>query len=121
VLPVLGLAFGLTLLGLAAAPGFEVGVAAAFAVGVAGAALAISNNSLVIGATDARYFGRVWSINQLTFGLTPVGAILLGAVADVLDPRAATAIGAALLGVAVVTLAILARRGLAVLSPPSKS
>jgi MFS family permease len=105
-LPSLGLAFGGALVGLAASPTFEIALLSAFLVGLSGSTLAIVTNSLVIASSTPEFFGRVWSINQLTFGLGPLGAIGIGAVSDVLGPRSATAIAGVTLAVVVGVLAV---------------
>jgi hypothetical protein len=92
----LGIAFGLAMLGLAAAPGFGVAIAALVLVGAASAAFAATTNSLMQLAADSAMRGRtmaLWSVVYL--GSTPVGGPLVGWVAEHAGARAGVLVGAA--------------------------
>jgi MFS family permease len=91
-----GVGFGLTLFGFALAPSFGLAVALLGLVGFTSAAYISINNTLVMGNTDPRLYGRVMSIYMLTFAITPVAALPMAWVADLLGGRIAVA-GAGLL------------------------
>ena len=93
----IGAAFGLAAAGFGVAPTFELAVVAAALAGLAWAIFAIANYSLLIGHADHRLYGRVASLYQLTFGLGPIGAIPVGAIADAIGAPAAVALGGVLL------------------------
>jgi MFS family permease len=92
----LGIAFGLAMLGLAAAPSFVMALAALVLVGAASAAFAATTNSLMQLAADPAMRGRamaLWSVVYL--GSTPIGAPVVGWVAEHAGARAGVLVGAA--------------------------
>jgi predicted MFS family arabinose efflux permease len=101
---VFGLAFGVALVGFGYAPNFGLALVGAAFAGFAASALIVVNNSLVISRSDPRLYGRVWSINQLTFGLGLLGALPMAWLADRIGPSGAVAVGGLL--VAAATLAV---------------
>ena len=62
--------------------------------------------AFVLGMTPGYLRGRVAALSMMTFGLFPVGALLSGGLAEVLDAPSATLIGA---GALIATLAVLRR------------
>ncbi|MGH2716341.1 MAG: MFS transporter, partial [Thermoleophilaceae bacterium] len=75
----LGIAFGLAMLGLAAAPGFGAALAALVLVGATSAAFTATTNSLMQLAADPAMRGRtmaLWSVVYL--GSTPLGGPVVG-------------------------------------------
>ena len=96
MLGALGIAFGLAMLGLAAAPGFGVALAALVLVGAASAAFTATTNSLMQLAAEPAMRGRVmalWSVVYL--GSTPVGGPVVGWLAEHAGARAGVLVGAA--------------------------
>ena len=102
---VFGLAFGLALVGFGYAPAFGFALVGAAFAGFAASALTVVNNSLVISRSDPRFYGRVWSINQLTFGLGLLGAVPMAWLADRIGPSGAVALGGVLVAAATVGVA----------------
>jgi MFS family permease len=91
------IAFGYTaaMLALAFAPTLWMAVGASVMVGLAAIFFLTTGNSTVQLASDPHYRGRVmalWSTSLV--GSAPIGAPIVGAVSDILDPRAAIALGA---------------------------
>ena len=96
MLGALGIAFRLAMLGLAAAPGFGVALAALVLVGAASAAFTATTNSLMQLAAEPAMRGRVmalWSVVYL--GSTPVGGPVVGWLAEHAGARAGVLVGAA--------------------------
>ena len=82
-----GLAFGGTLVVLAFAPSFAVGVVMIAAVGAASAGFQAMNNSLVLALSDLEFHGRVQSLMMLSFSGFGMAALPLGALADAIGLR----------------------------------
>ncbi|GII97896.1 putative MFS family arabinose efflux permease [Sediminihabitans luteus] len=103
-------------LGLAAAaPGYWLFAVVLVLVGVAAQTFSATSNTLVQLSTAPHLRGRVMAIYlAVARGGAPVGALLLGWVADAVDPRAGLTVGAlAALGAVVIGLRYLVRhRGL---------
>ena len=79
-----GAGVGLILLGVwGASFGYGGAIAAVVILGLAFTAYQTLNNTLIIGATDVAYQGRVMSIYMLTFSMMPLMAAPLGVLADV--------------------------------------
>ncbi|MBI3977416.1 MAG: MFS transporter [Chloroflexi bacterium] len=77
-----GFTFGLGLVGFGLAPTFPMAVAVLGLVGFASAAYMVQNNTLTMGNTDPQLYGRVMSINMLTFALSPMGSFPAAWLAD---------------------------------------
>ena len=73
---------GVTMLLLAISQNYIVGLAVMVAVGFAGAIRMTLGQSLTIEATDDAFRARVMSLNMMTFGLMPVGALPMGYAID---------------------------------------
>jgi predicted MFS family arabinose efflux permease len=74
---IFGTAFGLGLAGFAFAPVFPIALAALVFVGLNLAAYNALNNTMIMGITEPRFYGRVMSIYQITFAVSPFGALPL--------------------------------------------
>ena len=100
-------AFGISFLGLAAAPGPWVGAVAATAVGLSFITfMNAANTTLQLGTDDQRR-GRVMATYSfLIIGTTPIGAPLVGRIAEHWNVRVATAF----MGIMVLVAALLGRR-----------
>lgn len=72
---IFGCAFGLSLAGFAVAPSFALALAALVLVGFNLAAYNALNNTLIMANTEPRFYGRVMSIYQITFAVSPFGAV----------------------------------------------
>ena len=84
---VTGVAFGVTLILLALAPGYITAVAAVTCVGAASAGFQAMNNSLVLALSDLEYHGRVQSLMMLSFSGFGMAALPLGVLADSIGLR----------------------------------
>jgi len=90
------LAFGLLILGVAVAPSLVVAVALLVVMGGASIAFIAMSNSTLQLRSDPAMRGRVMALFAVAFlGSTPIGAPVVGAVAQAWGPRAALAIGGA--------------------------
>lgn len=87
----LGVGFGLALACFALAPVFPLAVAIVFVVGLTSAAYTSLNNTMIMGHTDPRLYGRVMSVYQLTFAMMPFGALPIAWLADQVGGRVAVA------------------------------
>lgn len=82
-----GVGFGLALVCFALAPTFPLAVAALVLVGLLSSAYGALNNTLVLGNTEPRLYGRVMSVNLLTFATMPLGAFPMAWLADHIGGR----------------------------------
>lgn len=74
---------GLLLMGVLAGPfGFAGVIAATLVIGLFLTAFQTLNSTMVMDAAEPQYYGRVMSINMLTFSAMPIMAAPLGAIAD---------------------------------------
>ncbi len=99
-------AFGLLMLGAAAAPTLPLEVAALIPMGMAALTFQTTANSLIQLRSEPALRGRVMSIYAVVFiGTTPIGAPVVGWVAQQFGPRACLLLGAVavLLAAAVAT------------------
>ncbi len=102
-----GVAFGITLIMLAAAPSFAVAVVMIVAVGAASAGFQAMNNSLVLALSDLEFHGRVQSLMMLSFSGFGMAALPLGALADAIGLRQTLALmGAAVVATMIVFLLV---------------
>jgi MFS family permease len=88
--------FGLALAVAAVMPGYRLFGCALFVCGIAAQVFSTSTNSLVQLSTEPAMRGRVMAILlAIALGGTPIGAPIVGWVADTFGPRWALAVGAA--------------------------
>lgn len=88
------LAFGVTMLLLAASPSLPVAYLAGLLLGLASIQFLTSSTAVVQLLADPAYRGRVLAIQAMVFlGSTPIGGPLVGWLADAAGPRAAVALG----------------------------
>lgn len=89
------LAFGLFMLGVSMAPVLPLELALLVPMGAASIAFTATANSTLQLRSDPAMRGRVMALYGVAFlGSTPIGAPIVGAVAQVVNPRAAVALGA---------------------------
>lgn len=89
------LAFGITMLFLAAAPTMGLAYAAGLLLGLASIQFLTASTAVVQLLAEPSYRGRVLAIQGMVFlGSTPIGGPLVGWLADAAGPRAAVALGA---------------------------
>ncbi|WP_405795731.1 MFS transporter [Streptomyces sp. NBC_01506] len=80
---------------LAVAPTLGAALGASFLVGLATIFFLTTGNATVQLAADPRYKGRVMALwSAATVGSTPIGAPVIGAVSEALNPRVAIGLGA---------------------------
>jgi len=98
----LGLSFGLLLAGVAFAPNLLVADLLIVPMGAASLAFIATANATLQLATDPAMRGRVMALYAMAFlGTTPIGAPLVGAIAEWTNPRVALAAGAAAIFIAI--------------------
>jgi MFS family permease len=87
--------YAVAMMVLALAPTLWAAVGACALVGLAAILFLTTGNSTVQLASDPHYRGRVMALwSTALVGSTPIGAPIIGAISEVLDPRAAIALGA---------------------------
>lgn len=97
-----GLGFGVSLLGFALAPDFNLAVGLLFIVGATSAAFIALNNTLIMANTDRRFFGRVTSVYGMTFAIFPIAALPMAWAADYVGGPSTVAGAAVIVSLAVV-------------------
>lgn len=85
----MGLAFGVSLIGLAAVPSYEVAVGAMFLVGVGSGGFQSLSAAVIVREVDPAYIGRVMSLTMLAFGFFGLMALPVGLLADAVGERGA--------------------------------
>jgi hypothetical protein len=65
------------------------------------------NSTMLMGNTDPKLYGRVLSVNLMTFAVTPIAALPLAWAADHIDPRTAVLVAGVLVVVALGITAVL--------------
>jgi MFS family permease len=101
-----GVASGVGMVLLAYGPlgfGYAGAIVAIIVLGAATTAYQTLNNTMVMGEAEPEYYGRVMSINMLTFSVMPLMAAPLGILADVIGADHTFAI----LGAVIVALMVL--------------
>ena len=103
--------FGIALLAAAAAPTLELQIAALIPLGAASVTFAAGVNSALQIAVEPVMRGRVMALYSIVFlGSTPIGAPLVGWLAEVAGPRAGLLAGAVAALLAALVAAIAFRR-----------
>ncbi|HEX3981677.1 MAG TPA: MFS transporter, partial [Acidimicrobiales bacterium] len=94
MLSVIGLAFGVMLLVVAAAPTEAFALVALVFMGVCSISFIATANATIQLQADPDMRGRVMALYAIAFlGSTPIGAPLMGWIADVTNPRVAVMVG----------------------------
>ena len=87
-------AFGVSMLGLAAAPNLASAFAVSLFLGLASIAFLTSSTAIVQVLAGPEYRGRVLAIQGMVFlGSTPIGGPLIGWISDIGGPRSGIAVG----------------------------
>jgi len=97
--------FGFGLIGFAAAKPFAVSLAWLLAVGVIESMYATLSATLVQRITEDSYRGRVMSLYNMIWGLTPIGGLSMGLGAKAVGPAAAIALHGTVIVLVVLALA----------------
>jgi MFS family permease len=103
----LGVAFGLSLVGFALSPSFLLAVGLLVVVGFTLSAYNTLNNTLIMGNTEPRLYGRVMSVYLLTFAVMPLASLPAAWMADHVGGRAVVAGGGLVIALVVVGVATL--------------
>jgi predicted MFS family arabinose efflux permease len=77
-----GLLFGASLMLFGVQQNFVFALLALVAVGFVSDYFAALNGTIIVSASDPAYYGRVMSINIMTFALMPLGTLPIGLLAD---------------------------------------
>ncbi len=84
-------------------------IVAVIVLGAATTAYQTLNNTMVMGEADPEYYGRVMSINMLTFSVMPLMSWPLGLLADIISAEATFALMGGVIVVIMVILGIASR------------
>jgi MFS family permease len=103
----LGVGFGVSLTGFALAPTYLVALVLLVAVGFTSAAYQALNNTLIMGNTEPRLYGRVMSVYMLTFAAMPLGTFPAAWIADHVGVRVTVACCGAIVALSVLAVAVL--------------
>jgi MFS family permease len=101
-----GFAFALSIVGFALAPTMPIAVAMVGLFGATQSCYMSLNSTLLMGNTEPRMYGRVLSVYLMTFAVTPIAAMPLAWLTDIIDPQLATLLTGVSVLVAVVVLAV---------------
>ncbi len=109
MLSLIGLAFGVMLLVVAVAPTEAVAIAALVFMGVCSISFIATANATIQLQADPAMRGRVMALYAIAFlGSTPIGAPLVGWIADVTSPRVSITVGGVATLAACIPLALFA-------------
>jgi len=106
-----GIFSGVGMLLLAWPLGFDYAgiIVAVIVLGAATTAYQTLNNTMVMGESDPEYYGRVMSINMLTFSVMPLMSWPLGLLADVISAEATFALMGGVIVVIMLVLGLTSR------------
>jgi MFS family permease len=79
-----GLGFGLSLVFFALQSDLILALAGLTVLGFTATFFQALNATMVMSASDPRYYGRVMSVNMMTFALMPLGTVPIGFIADMI-------------------------------------
>ena len=102
-----GLGFGVSLILFGAAPVLWMGLLALVLVGLTSNGYWALNNTMVLGATDSKYYGRVMSVYMLSWSVMPFAALPESALADQIGVQVTVAGVGVLLVAALLAIVIL--------------
>jgi MFS family permease len=105
----LGVGFGVSLVAFALSPSFPVAMVFLLVVGATSAAFQALNNTLIMGNTEPRLYGRVMSVYMLTFAAMPLGTFPASWIADHIGVRATVMGCGVILALSVLAVAVLYR------------
>jgi MFS family permease len=112
MLSMIGLAFGVMLLAVAVAPTEVIALVALVFMGLCSISFISTANATIQLQADPAMRGRVMALYAIAFlGSTPIGAPLVGWIADVTNPRVAVMVGGVATLAACIPLALRYHRG----------
>jgi MFS family permease len=103
----LGVAFGLSLVAFAVSPSFLLAVALLVVVGFTLSGYNALNNTLIMGNTEPRLYGRVMSVYLMTYAVMPLASLPAAWLADQVGGRTVVAGGGLVVALAVAGVATL--------------
>ncbi len=103
----LGVGFGVSLTGFALAPTYLVALVLLAVVGFTSAAYQALNNTLIMGNTEPRLYGRVMSVYMLTFAAMPLGTFPASWIADHVGVQTTVAVSGVIVALSVLAVAVL--------------
>ena len=107
MLSIIGLAFGVMLLAVAGAPTEVLAIVALVFMGLCSISFIATANATIQLQADPAMRGRVMALYAIAFlGTTPIGAPLVGWIADITNPRVSIAVGGVATLAACVPLAL---------------
>lgn len=101
-----GFGFALSIVGFALAPSLPLAVVMIALFGAFQSCYMSLNSTMLMGNTDPRLYGRVLSINLMTFAVTPIAALPLAWASDQVDPRSAVGVAGVVMVAVLVALAL---------------
>jgi MFS family permease len=101
-----GFGFAVSIVGFALAPSMTTAVIMIGLFGASQSCYMSLNSTMLMGNTDPRLYGRVLSINLMTFAVTPIAALPLAWATDQIDPRTAVLVAGVLVAVALAAAAV---------------
>jgi len=95
-----GFGFALAIVGFALAPTMTTALVMIGLFGACQSCYMSLNSTMLMGNTEPRLYGRVLSVNLMTFAVTPIAALPLAWATDQVDPRSAVLVAGVLVAVA---------------------
>jgi MFS family permease len=115
-----GIAFGVALILFALSSSFPLSLLFILGVGLCGNAYTALNNTLIMTTTDRAYHGRVMSIYMMTWSLSPLASLPIGAAVDAFGAQTVVAVfGCIVAGVILVSSPLRLRRAAVATVAPS--
>jgi MFS family permease len=105
----LGVGFGVSLTGFAVSPNYPIALLCLVIVGLTSASYQALNNTLIMGNTEPRLYGRVMSVYMLTFAAMPLGTFPAAWIADHVGVRLTVAGCGVIVALSVLAVAVLHR------------
>jgi len=101
-----GFGFALSIVGFALAPSMPLALVMIALFGAFQSCYMSLNSTMLMGNTDPRLYGRVLSVNLMTFAVTPIAALPLAWATDQVDPRTAVGVAGVLVALALAALTL---------------
>ena len=99
-----GALLGVALVGFALAPALWVAMPLAAVIGFGLLIYMVLNNGLIISSAEARFHGRVTSVNTLRFSVTPLAVLAATSLTDAIGAQPTVAIGGVIVVVTMLAL-----------------
>jgi MFS family permease len=99
-----GFGFAVSIIGFALAPTMPMAIVMIGLFGAFQSCYMSLNSTMLMGNTEPRLYGRVLSVNLMTFAVTPIAALPLAWATDQVDPRTAVGVAGVLVALALLAL-----------------